>query len=38
MARKTKQGIDYFSHDCQLDDSLEYIIAIHKDKIGRAHV
>jgi len=30
MARQIKQGIDYFSHDCNMfDDSLEYIIAIH---------
>lgn len=30
MARKTKKGLDYFSHDCQYDNELKYIIALHK--------
>ena len=30
MSRKTKIGLDYFPHDCIPDDSLEYIIALHK--------
>jgi len=29
MARKTKQGIDYFPHSCNYDDELKYIIALH---------
>ena len=32
MARKPKQGLDYFPHDCNLDDKLEYLIAEHQEK------
>ena len=32
MARKCKTGLDYFPHDCNLDDSINYIIALHKEK------
>ena len=31
MARKLKQGLDYFPHDCSLDDELKYVIAEHKE-------
>jgi len=31
MARKIKQGLDYFPHNCILDDDLEYIIAEHHE-------
>jgi len=32
MARKCKTGLDYFPHDCNLDDSINYIVALHKEK------
>ena len=32
MPRKTKIGLDYFPHSCNLDDELEYIIAVHKEQ------
>ena len=31
MARKIKQGLDYFPHACNYDDELKYIIALHKE-------
>jgi len=31
MARKIKQGLSYFPHDCIFDDNLEYIIALYKE-------
>jgi len=31
MARKGKIGLDYFSHDTEFDNELEYIIAVHKE-------
>lgn len=30
MARTNKQGLDYFPHDCNIDDQLEYIVALHE--------
>jgi len=32
MARKGKTGLDYFPHDCILDDSINYIVALYKEK------
>ena len=29
MGRPTRQGIDYFSHDCNQDSKIEYIEALH---------
>jgi len=31
MARKGKIGLDYFSHDTEFDNELEYIIAVHRE-------
>ena len=31
MARKGKIGLDYFSHDTEFDNELEYILAVHKE-------
>ena len=31
MARKGKIGLDYFPHDTDFDNELEYLIAIHKE-------
>lgn len=31
MARKTKQGIDYFPHACSYDNELRYVVALHKE-------
>ena len=31
MARKSKVGLDYFPHNCNYDDELKYIIALHKE-------
>jgi uncharacterized phage protein (TIGR02220 family) len=31
MSRKGKTGLDYFPHDTEFDNELEYIIAIHKE-------
>jgi len=31
MARKGKIGLDYFPHDTEFDNELEYIIALHKE-------
>jgi len=32
MARKSKVGLDYFPHNCDYDDELKYIIALHKEQ------
>lgn len=31
MARPIKTGLDYFPHDTEFDNELEYIIAVHKE-------
>ena len=31
MGRKTKKGLDYFSHDCNHDNELKYIEVLHKN-------
>lgn len=31
MARKGKVGLDYFPHDTEFDNELEYIISLHKE-------
>ena len=31
MARKPKVGLNYFPHNCDYDDELKYIIALHKE-------
>ncbi len=32
MARKIKKGLNYFPHDCEFDDELNYIISKHKSE------